>query len=278
VPLSQARRRCPLVGGTDGEAGPGAAARIRRGMGDWRVGLAAVVLLACAACQPAAPAAAPTFTVLQLNLCDSGQAACYAGGAAVPEAAGVIRDTRPDVVTLNEICRRDLAALAPSMPGTAYTAFQSVYDPAGGGPYHCVNGDDFGIGVIARVEPGATPGVRGGRHPIQIARPDELRSWACVALPGRQVCVTHLVDGHPDTALAQCRWLLDRVAAPAVVAGDLNLTERGVAGCVPAGWSSRGDGGVQWVLASPDAVPSGTRRIPLRHTDHSGLLVTLRLP
>jgi hypothetical protein len=248
-------------------------------MGDWRVrlGAVAVVLLACVACHAAPPVAAGTFTVLQMNLCDSGQASCYTGGAAIPEAAGVIRDTRPDVVTLNEICRRDLAALAPSVPGTAYTAFQSVYAPAGG-PYHCVNGDDFGIGVIARVRPGTTPGVRGGEHPIQIQRPDERRSWACVALPDRQVCVTHLVDAHPDTALAQCRWLLDRVAAPAVVAGDLNLTARGVPGCVPAGWSRQGDGGVQWVLASPDVTPAGMRRIPLRGTDHPGLLVTLRLP
>ena len=84
------------IGG--GEAGPGPAVRIRRGMGDWRVrlGAVAVALLACVSCHPATPAAARTFTVLQMNLCDSGQAGCYAGGAAIPEAAGVIRDTRPD--------------------------------------------------------------------------------------------------------------------------------------------------------------------------------------
>jgi hypothetical protein len=248
-------------------------------MGDrWRIAAAlAACLLGCVACRSGTPPAARTFTVLQLNLCDSGQAGCYAGGAAIPEAAGVIRDTRPDVVTLNEICRRDLAALAPALDAAAYTAFQSVYDPAGA-PYRCVNGDDFGIGVIARIPAGATPSVRGGKHPVQIDRPDELRSWACVTLPGRQVCVTHLVDGHPDTALAQCRWLLARVRAPAVVAGDLNLTAGGIGGCVPAGWSRQGDGGVQWVLAAADTPPAGSRVIRLRHTDHPALLATLRLP
>jgi hypothetical protein len=237
----------------------------------------ALGVLACATLASAGPPAAPTFTVLQLNLCDSGQAECYAGGAAVPEAAAVIAATHPDAVTLNEICRRDLDALAPALRGPAYTAFQSVYD-VDGTPYHCVNGDEFGIGVLARTPAGATPSVRGGRHPIQLDRPDELRSWECVTLPGREVCATHLVDGHPQTALAQCRWLLDRVPAPAVVAGDLNLTARGgIAGCVPAGWSRQGDGGVQWVLANGGATPVGTRRIRLRNTDHPGLLVTLRL-
>ena len=51
----------------------------------------------------------PTMSVLQMNLCNSGWAGCYTGRS-VREAAAVIRAERPDVVTLNEICRDDLVA------------------------------------------------------------------------------------------------------------------------------------------------------------------------
>src|SRR5439155_22731937 len=65
-----------------------------------------------AARQPTGPAPGrgSPFRVLQMNLCNSGRARCYAAvnnGRSVAEAYGVIRSTRPDLVTLNEICRSD---------------------------------------------------------------------------------------------------------------------------------------------------------------------------
>ena len=53
----------------------------------------------------------PSSRMLQLNLCNSGIASCYTRRS-VREAADVIRANRPDLVTLNEICRDDV------LPGT----------------------------------------------------------------------------------------------------------------------------------------------------------------
>ena len=56
-----------------------------------------------------------TYTLLQMNLCLSGFAGCYrkvAYPAGVDEAVARILDARPDAVTLNETCRRDVARIA----------------------------------------------------------------------------------------------------------------------------------------------------------------------
>src|SRR5690606_29976807 len=48
------------------------------------------------------------FETLQLNLCNSGVASCYAGGRSIGEAISVIANESPSLVTLNEICRSDV--------------------------------------------------------------------------------------------------------------------------------------------------------------------------
>ena len=56
-----------------------------------------------------------TYTLLQMNLCLSGFAGCYgkvAYPAGVRDAVARIRAARPDAVTLNETCRRDVAEIA----------------------------------------------------------------------------------------------------------------------------------------------------------------------
>ena len=59
---------------------------------------------------PARPGS--TFVLLQMNLCNSGlaRASCYTLGRSVDEAVGNIRRYRPELVTLQEICRSDLYA------------------------------------------------------------------------------------------------------------------------------------------------------------------------
>ena len=54
------------------------------------------------------------WRVLQMNLCDSGIAGCYTGRS-VAEATALIRAEKPDVVTVNEICRDDIAALSRAL-------------------------------------------------------------------------------------------------------------------------------------------------------------------
>jgi endonuclease/exonuclease/phosphatase family metal-dependent hydrolase len=247
------------------------------------------------AVRPTLPRAS-SLSVLQLNLCNSGFALdCYAGGAAVPEAAEVIVSTRPDVVTLNEICRHDLDLLVPAIrkaaPGDRpYWAFQPAYTDRGS-PYPCKNGDQFGNAIVGHLPAReAATNVRGGRYPMQVdGRIDEQRTWQCISVAGRYyTCTTHLTAHARTVALAQCRYLMNTAVptawaamggrAPTLVAGDLNLTDRGtpdVRNCVPTGWSRAGDG-VQHVLATDDVTFVATRRIAMRHTDHPAWLATVR--
>src|SRR3954447_11397760 len=64
----------------------------------------------------ALPAAAgSTYTLMQMNLCLSGMAGCYAKvayPAVVEEAVARIHEAPPDAVTLNETCRSDVAQIA----------------------------------------------------------------------------------------------------------------------------------------------------------------------
>jgi hypothetical protein len=70
--------------------------------------------------------------VLQLNLCNSGDAGCFTGRA-VDRAAAVIRAEEPDVVTLNEVCRGDLPVLERALAGSGrggatLSAFRAAMD------------------------------------------------------------------------------------------------------------------------------------------------------
>jgi hypothetical protein len=96
-----------------------------------------------------------TLRVLQMNLCDSGIAACYTGRS-VAEAAAVIRAQRPDIVTLNEVCRDDVSVLEHTLSdgehGSVVTrAFQAALDQRTGDPVRCRNGQQYGIGLLAGV-------------------------------------------------------------------------------------------------------------------------------
>ncbi len=62
-----------------------------------------------------------------------------------------------------------------------------------------------------------------------------------------------------------------------MVAGDLNLGPTAV-NCVPQGWRSQGDRGVQHVLWTDDLRLLSTQRIVLHDTDHPALLVDLAFP
>ncbi len=243
---------------------------------------------------PGGPARAG-MSVLQLNLCNSGMAGCYQGGRAVPEAAAVITTTRPDAVTVDEICRHDLSALAAGMrrafPGdVTYWQFQPVHD-RDDSLSSCVNGDQYGIGILIH-RPAGSPGAvsRGGEYPGQDGHHGERRVWECLYATGSYyVCATHLSAFDHDRALTQCRYLMHTAIPdtrarlggyhPTVVGGDLNLTDRGrpnTGDCIPAGWRNTGDGAVQHVLATADHTVGSTRRIGMRYTDHPALLVTLR--
>jgi len=239
--------------------------------------------------QPAAPPA-PSLRVLQLNLCNSGIAGCYANGRAIDVAARVIRAEAPDLVTLNEICDGDVPALEGALAAAAPEAdVTSEFEPARqrdtGDPYRCRNGQQFGNGIVSRWP--SVPGSAGsGRYPIQDGEDPEERTWVCMdaaAAAPVGVCTTHLAYTDRDVTIGQCRYLFDTVVpgrrAPLVLGGDLNLgsDDGGELGsCLPADAAVTDDGEVQVVAATPEFVVTGTRTIDLRGaSDHPGLLVTL---
>jgi hypothetical protein len=261
-----------------------------------RRSVAVVACLVCAAAlltgSPAAGKVRGTpLRVLQMNLCDSGIARCYTGRS-VPEAAAVIRAEAPDLVTLNEVCADDVyvldRALAGVHPGgTVVSAFQAAADRRTAGAFRCRNGQPYGIGLVAHlpVPSGGYPTYR-GIYPIQDSRDPEERAWLCLwASTYFYACTTHLASTSPTVALAQCRYLLDkvipRVPAPAVLAGDLNLRYGGVPdvrSCLPSGYLRMDDGAVQHVVATPDFTAGSSRSIDMDGaTDHPGLLVTLTI-
>jgi hypothetical protein len=157
-----------------------------------------------------------TLRVLQLNLCDSGIAGCFTGRS-VDQAAAVIRAVRPEVVTLNEVCRGDVWVLSRELSGSGrggavIPAFETVVQPgAGDGPVRCRNGQPYGIGVLVRVDaPYRGYATAGGRYPIQDAADSEKRAWLCVhAIAHVYACTTHLASTSGAVALRQCRYLMD---------------------------------------------------------------------
>ncbi len=230
--------------------------------------------------------------VLQMNLCNSGIAACYAGGRSVDEAAAMIRAESPDLVTLNEVCEDDVAALARALVGgAAASAFQAARSRDTGDAYRCRNGQRFGNGIVSRWPSVPGTAASGGIYPIQDPEDPEERAWVCLEVsstPAVAVCSTHLAYTDREVTVGQCRYLFGTViagmrardgAAPLVLGGDLNLGSDDnpeLMACLPAGSVFADDGDVQVVVATSEFVVGSSRLIDLRGaTDHPGLLVTL---
>jgi len=255
--------------------------------------LAAGVMNASAV-ETAAPVTPKPLEILQMNLCDSGIARCYTGRS-VAEAAGVIRAGEPDVVTLNEVCRDDVDMLERSLRGVSggvvVSAFKAAADRRTASAFRCRNGQPYGIGLLVHV-PTAYRGYTtySGIYPTQDPSDPEERAWLCLdAIGSLYACTTHLANTSPMVALAQCGYLLHTAIPavrersggyePTVLGGDLNLGSAGlqdVRACVPSGYVGRGDGGVQYVLATIDFSLASDRSIGMDGTtDHPGLLVAL---
>jgi endonuclease/exonuclease/phosphatase family metal-dependent hydrolase len=243
-----------------------------------------------------APARAHAWRVvreLQMNLCNSGEAACYTGGRAVTEAGTLIAGrARPELVTVNEVCRRDVTVALAGAMATVWPGDDIVYVfapalNAKGAPYRCQNGDQFGNGLLARVAAGSQRAdTRYGVYTAQ-APEREQRTFGCVDLAYRvAACVTHLTSVSRRVAATQCDVLVQGVvqalrrawgALPVIVAGDLNLPASSGA-CVPSAFREAGDGGDQYVVGSEGTRFTSVERIPMHRTDHPALLVSAALP
>lgn len=251
----------------------------------------------------AVPSPGQTTRILQMNLCGSGFAPCYTGGRAVRMAATLIRERKPDVVTVDEVCRADVSQLKAAMSATfgdqpVAAAFEPAIDRRTGGPYRCRNGDQYGIGVLTAIPARsgatalATHRTIGGLYPTQDGNDPEERVWVCIdAVNAFTACATHAASTSVTVAYAQCRYFLRSVVPmlrskgdhdPVILGGDLNLLPRGPLGvqsCLLPGYQRAGDGTLQHVITSPGSMVLFRARIGMnRTTDHPGLLVQVRLP
>jgi hypothetical protein len=220
-----------------------------------------------------------SYTLLQMNLCLSGFAACY-GKVAYPggvqEAVARIRATHPDAVTLNETCRRDVAQIARR---TGYHLRFSTVTVAGK-PLRCVRPGGrghFGDAVLTR-----SAIESADSHDLRAQAGIEWRRWLCVTTrDGVDVCTAHLATRtEPAVNDAQCAELtavLERRAATHTVifGGDVNRSRA----CAPEhAWTqidaSAGQApGLQGVYGTGTLRSPSARVIPATHTDHDVLLV-----
>ena len=223
------------------------------------------------------------FRVLQLNLCHSGVAGCFKGDAVMVKAAAVIKSVAPTLVTLNEVCRKDLPALAAETGALDFQFTPAL--KADDKPVKCKNGEDYGMGLLSWAAPKwgkATHGVYAAQSSMT-----ERRVWLCMGYEGFVGCTTHL-STKGATALAQCKALVSGALAeaaaegPALMAGDWNMKYKGTPNaqdCVPAGFYRKGDGTLQHVLASQEFAFVETIVIDMEgSTDHPGLEVRMTLP
>lgn len=227
--------------------------------------------------------AATTVKVLQLNICHSGIAGCYAGAEPVmAKAESVISSVRPQVLSVNEACSGDVARLRAAMGGAVATFVAAQHRD--GTPVTCTNGQQYGNIVMVATALAGGPAAT-GRYTAQDDS-NEMRVWACLPAGALSACTTHLSARSGTVALAQCQELMSRAAgyaavAPAVVAGDLNLRYHGspdAQSCNRTGFYRKGDGDVQHVFATTNlAFVSGTKIDMSGTTDHPGWLVTVTM-
>jgi endonuclease/exonuclease/phosphatase family metal-dependent hydrolase len=231
------------------------------------------------------PSTGSTYTLLQMNLCLSGLAGCYARvayPAVVDEATGRIRTARPDAVTFNESCRGDVARIA-QRTGYHLRFSRVIYR---GRRLPCVRPGGrglFGDAVLTKAAIQATD-----EHDFEAQVGIERRRWLCVTTHDDvDVCTAHLntrstveITGN-DAQCAELRAILARRAAARTVifGGDVNRQRS----CAPRGLWTRTDAsaheaaGLQHVYGSPAFRSPSAQVVPTTHTDHDALLVRARL-
>jgi hypothetical protein len=235
--------------------------------------------------------------LLQMNLCNSGRADCYSGGRAVSMAVALIHEHRPEMVSLNEVCRDDIRVLKQAMSATfpaaaVASAFTSAKERQTQAPVRCQNGQEFGDSVLVAISPPAV-GSRSysGVYPVQDPHDPEERVWVCIDLATRfSACTTHTTSANTTIALNQCRYLLNTVVpmisrrngvGRIILGADLNLVAHGSPSpqsCLPSGYQRTDDDGRQNVVVSPGIGIRAHSVIDMHGTtDHPGLLVDVGL-
>jgi endonuclease/exonuclease/phosphatase family metal-dependent hydrolase len=226
---------------------------------------------------PPAHAPGAAYTVLQMNLCLSGEADCYGRTAypsVVAEATAEVRRQAPSAVTLNEACSADAAEIA-RRTGYRLRFAAITYRRA---PIPCVDPGGRGVFGLAVLAKHAISSAHDRAFTIQAS--GEQRRWLCVTtVRSVTVCTAHLVtrDSTKQRVAndAECRELHDLLArrqrdGVTVFGGDLNRQRT----CAPATmWTSRDSAatqaaGVQHIYSSVPLDTSSLRVAAATYTDH----------
>ncbi len=222
---------------------------------------------------------------MQMNLCLSGLAGCYAKAeypAVVQEAVARIRQLHPDAVTFNEACGGDVARIARR---TGYhLRFSAVIYY--GKDLACIRPGGRGLFGDAVLTKAAIHSSDDQAFAAQAG--PERRQWLCVSTRmDVDVCTAHLASPEPVEVAAnhpQCvelSALLARraLAGTVIFGGDVNRRSS----CAPRGFwtrtdsSARQDPGSQQVYGTAALGSPSARVLPAEHTDHDVLLVRARL-
>ena len=234
----------------------------------------------CGGSTTAAPPTGSTYTLMQMNLCLSGLAGCYgkvAYPAGVDEALTKIEDVRPDAVTLNEVCRRDVERIA-RRAGYHVRFSRVVY---GGKLLRCVQ--PGGRGLFGNAILTAAAIERTDNEDFEVQAGPERRRWLCVTTQDVDVCTAHLNTRSPsevagnDGQCAELADILTRRAATGAVAfgGDVNRRRS----CAPDHFWTRTDSaagqapGIQHVYGSAELRSPKAEVLPATHSDHDVLMV-----
>jgi endonuclease/exonuclease/phosphatase family metal-dependent hydrolase len=233
----------------------------------------------------ASRSAGSTFTLMQMNLCLSGLGGCYDKvkyPAGVEEAATRIGQTRPDAVTLNEVCRGDVELIA-RRTGYHLRFSRVIYK---GKRLPCIRPGGRGVFGDAILTEAAIDTTVSQAFEAQAG--PERREWLCASTrSGVDVCTAHLASPQADEAAAnepQCvelRAVLARRAATRAVmfGGDVNRRSS----CAPFGFWTRTDASASQDPGSQQVYGTGAFRSPSArvlaaiHTDHDILLVRAHL-
>ncbi|MDX6299457.1 MAG: hypothetical protein QOF53_671 [Nocardioidaceae bacterium] len=226
------------------------------------------------------------YTLLQMNLCLSGEANCYHRTnhlATVEEAAGQITQQDAQAVTMNEVCSRDATNVARR---TGYDVrFAAVL--VSHKRLRCVNPGRrgvFGIAILTKDSVRASHGEAFKAHDGH-----EERRWLCVdTATSVTVCTAHLgtrgsAQGRRanDAQCVELGTVLTRYAegGTAVFGGDVNRHKP----CAPATMWARRDSsalqqpGIQHIYGSPSLDVVATHAAVASYTDHDYFSTTGRL-
>ncbi|GAA2522235.1 hypothetical protein [Pilimelia columellifera] len=226
-------------------------------------------------------------SALQVNLCGSGyDKDCYEkGGASVKGTVRLIKKLKPQVLTLNEVCRNDLDTLFDEMraanPGSGSTWSFSPIHGANGAQINCVTGGAYGTAVVATLA-GMTSYNSWTYTFSKQARGDERRLANCSVIRGRQdagyfVCSVQFSHEDADVAAAQCGQLTGKIMGelagetpyPIMSAGTFNLDGTGVADCIDPvadeyDYTSGDD--MQWLVGSEGVTLGGAQTFEVKGT------------